>query len=239
MPTPVSFCSGSSSRSPRRSISPTTLKTRDYWFRGFPALWNVAVLYLFVLRLPWPGERGVLIVGTASAIFRPVVFVHPLRVEEAAGRHHRRDDGVVRARGGSDRLDLRRRWPIKARFLAVGLYFPRLALRAIRPGPTTETGPPSNVRQRCAERFGRASFRHKVRGSRAPGGAQLSIPSSQGAPRSMTMPNSPKPATTRTSPPGYTSAIRHEEIGPLVIERGDGIDPRHPRQAPHRSGGPQ
>src|SRR5277367_2277754 len=30
----------------------TRMKTTDYWFRGFPALWNVLALYLFVLRPP-------------------------------------------------------------------------------------------------------------------------------------------------------------------------------------------
>ena len=29
------------------------MKTDDLWFRGFPATWNVVVLYLFVLRPPW------------------------------------------------------------------------------------------------------------------------------------------------------------------------------------------
>src|SRR3984885_11483991 len=30
------------------------MKTSDYYFRGFPALWNVAVFYLFVLKpAPW------------------------------------------------------------------------------------------------------------------------------------------------------------------------------------------
>src|SRR5580704_14265593 len=28
------------------------MKTLDYYFRGFPALWNVAAFYLFLLKLP-------------------------------------------------------------------------------------------------------------------------------------------------------------------------------------------
>ena len=32
----------------------TRMKTNDYWFRGFPAIWNVFAFYLFVLRWPWP-----------------------------------------------------------------------------------------------------------------------------------------------------------------------------------------
>ena len=30
----------------------TRMKPSDYWFRGFPALWNVVAFYLFVLRPP-------------------------------------------------------------------------------------------------------------------------------------------------------------------------------------------
>src|SRR5579864_7543216 len=31
------------------------MKTSDYYFRGFPALWNIAAFYLFVLKpQPWP-----------------------------------------------------------------------------------------------------------------------------------------------------------------------------------------
>ena len=34
------------------------MKTTDYYFRGFPALWNVAAFYLFVLKPPpWLGAR--------------------------------------------------------------------------------------------------------------------------------------------------------------------------------------
>ena len=31
----------------------TRMKTDDLWFRGFPATWNIIVLYLFILRPPW------------------------------------------------------------------------------------------------------------------------------------------------------------------------------------------
>ncbi|HTR13466.1 MAG TPA: phosphatidylcholine synthase [Roseiarcus sp.] len=55
------------------------MKTDDLWFRGFPAAWNVLVLYLFALRPPWPLSAAVLLVA-AGLMFAPVVFVHPLRV---------------------------------------------------------------------------------------------------------------------------------------------------------------
>ncbi len=59
----------------------TRMKTKDYWFRGFPALWNVLALYLFVLRPPWFVSATLIGVCTA-AMFAPVVFVHPMRVKE-------------------------------------------------------------------------------------------------------------------------------------------------------------
>ena len=59
----------------------TRMKTSDLWFRGFPALWNVVALYLFVLRPPAIVCAGLLILGSA-AMFAPIVFVHPLRVRK-------------------------------------------------------------------------------------------------------------------------------------------------------------
>lgn len=55
------------------------MKTADNWFRGFPAIWNVFVLYLFVFRLP-PLANAVLMVAATAAMFAPIVFVHPMRV---------------------------------------------------------------------------------------------------------------------------------------------------------------
>ena len=57
----------------------TRMKTNDYWFRGFPAIWNVFAFYLFVLRWPWQINAALTLAATA-AMFAPVVFVHPLRV---------------------------------------------------------------------------------------------------------------------------------------------------------------
>jgi phosphatidylcholine synthase len=55
------------------------MKTSDYWFRGFPALWNVVVFYLLVLRPPANASLAVALAATAL-MFAPVVFIHPLRV---------------------------------------------------------------------------------------------------------------------------------------------------------------
>ena len=59
----------------------TRMKTGDYWFRGFPAIWNVVAIYLFVLRPPAFVSCVLLLAGSA-AMFAPIVFVHPLRVKK-------------------------------------------------------------------------------------------------------------------------------------------------------------
>jgi phosphatidylcholine synthase len=55
------------------------MKTSDYYFRGFPALWNVAAFYLFLLRPP-PWFGAVLIAVLAGLTFVPFHVVHPLRI---------------------------------------------------------------------------------------------------------------------------------------------------------------
>jgi phosphatidylcholine synthase len=57
------------------------MKTADNYFRGFPALWNVVALYLFVAR---PGEAAGAIAVAALAVmsFAPIRFVHPFRVRD-------------------------------------------------------------------------------------------------------------------------------------------------------------
>lgn len=60
-------------------FSDTRMKTKDNWFRGFPAIWNVFVFYLFVFHPPaWLAV--VLILVATAAMFAPIVFVHPMRV---------------------------------------------------------------------------------------------------------------------------------------------------------------
>jgi phosphatidylcholine synthase len=55
------------------------MKTPDGYFRGFPALWNLAAFYLFVIKpAPWLG--AIAIAALAVATFAPIHFVHPVRV---------------------------------------------------------------------------------------------------------------------------------------------------------------
>ena len=55
------------------------MKSEDYYFVGFPAIWNVVVLYFYVLDTGWL-INGVTIVILAILTFVPIKFVHPLRV---------------------------------------------------------------------------------------------------------------------------------------------------------------
>ena len=57
------------------------MKTPDQWFRGFPALWNVELLYLFVFR-PAAFLCAAITLILAACLFVPIVFVHPLRVRQ-------------------------------------------------------------------------------------------------------------------------------------------------------------
>src|SRR5664279_959222 len=54
------------------------MKTRDNYFRGFPAVWNLAAFYLYLLEPPpWAAAGAVL--ALAVLTFVPTRFVHPLR----------------------------------------------------------------------------------------------------------------------------------------------------------------
>ena len=55
------------------------MKTADNYFRGFPALWNAAAFYLFLLR-PTPLLAAAAIVLLAGLTFVPFKFLHPMRV---------------------------------------------------------------------------------------------------------------------------------------------------------------
>jgi phosphatidylcholine synthase len=55
------------------------MKSSDYYFVGFPAIWNVVVLYFYLF-----GSGAIVnlvtIVVLAVLTFVPIKFVHPLRV---------------------------------------------------------------------------------------------------------------------------------------------------------------
>lgn len=59
----------------------TGMKSGDYYFVGFPALWNVVVLYFFVLG-SGPLTNLITVAALCVLTFIPVKFVHPLRVTD-------------------------------------------------------------------------------------------------------------------------------------------------------------
>ena len=58
----------------------TRMKTVDYGFRGFPAVWNMVVFVLMAFDPP-PIFSAVLIAALAALTFAPVEFIHPFRVK--------------------------------------------------------------------------------------------------------------------------------------------------------------
>ena len=56
------------------------MKTDDNYFRGFPAVWNLAAFYLYLLEPPeW--TAAISVVALAALSFVPIKFLHPLRVQ--------------------------------------------------------------------------------------------------------------------------------------------------------------
>src|SRR6266436_5397339 len=60
------------------------MKSADNHFRGFPALWNVAAFYLFLLRLP-PALSSLAVAILIALTFVPFHVVHPIRVVRLRG----------------------------------------------------------------------------------------------------------------------------------------------------------
>ena len=56
------------------------MKTSDNYFRGFPAIWNLAAFYLYLLEPPeWAAAISIVVLAGLS--FAPIKFLHPLRVQ--------------------------------------------------------------------------------------------------------------------------------------------------------------
>jgi phosphatidylcholine synthase len=54
------------------------MKAPDNHFRGFPALWNAAAFYLFLLHLP-PALSSLAVAALIAATFLPFYVLHPVR----------------------------------------------------------------------------------------------------------------------------------------------------------------
>jgi phosphatidylcholine synthase len=57
----------------------TRMKTSDNHFRGFPALWNAAAFYLFLLK-PSPVLASLTVLALVVLTFVPFHVIHPVRV---------------------------------------------------------------------------------------------------------------------------------------------------------------
>jgi phosphatidylcholine synthase len=57
------------------------VKSEDYYFVGFPSIWNVVVLYFYILETGWVVNL-VTIAALSILTFVPIKFVHPLRVTD-------------------------------------------------------------------------------------------------------------------------------------------------------------
>ena len=57
------------------------MKTEDYYFSGFPALWNIVVLYFYILNTN-QYINLIVIIFLSILTFIPIKFVHPLRVKK-------------------------------------------------------------------------------------------------------------------------------------------------------------
>tara|TARA_B110000977_G_scaffold128949_1_gene164524 strand:- start:3563 stop:4261 length:699 start_codon:yes stop_codon:yes gene_type:complete len=58
----------------------TRMKTKDNSFSGFPGCWNMLVLVIFALNIPWYISL-VLVTFLAITMFVPLKFVHPVRTD--------------------------------------------------------------------------------------------------------------------------------------------------------------
>lgn len=56
------------------------MKTDEYFFSGFPVVWNMIILTLFVIDAG-PVTTAILVFGSVLLTFLPVHFLHPVRVQ--------------------------------------------------------------------------------------------------------------------------------------------------------------
>ena len=116
-------------------FSDTRMKTGDYWFRGFPAIWNVAAMYFFVFRPPGVVTAGIMIVGSA-AMFAPIVFVHPLRVKKLRSLTIAASVAFFLCSAAAIWQGLDASFAVKLGFAAIAVYF--FSLPFLRHSPWAE-----------------------------------------------------------------------------------------------------
>ena len=58
-----------------------SIKTSDLYFSGFPALWNVVILYFYILDTD-PFTNLLVIFALSFLTFIPLKYIHPFRVKQ-------------------------------------------------------------------------------------------------------------------------------------------------------------
>jgi len=126
------------------------MKTPDNHFRGFPALWNAAAFYLFLLQ--WPPAPSSLVVAVLIVLtFVPFNVIHPVRVARLRGLTLSLI-GIWAVLAIATLLyDFNVAMPVTAAltlaltaatpWCALGLLATPLAVRAAKPVRTGQTGP--------------------------------------------------------------------------------------------------
>ena len=62
------------------TFADTSMKTSDYYFKGFAAFWNLLVLYFFLLETSQ--ITNLIIIGICCVLtFAPIKLIHPMRVK--------------------------------------------------------------------------------------------------------------------------------------------------------------
>ncbi len=56
------------------------IKTSDFYFSGFPALWNVVIIYFYILETE-PFTNLLIICALSILTFIPIKYLHPFRVK--------------------------------------------------------------------------------------------------------------------------------------------------------------
>lgn len=111
------------------------MKTDDWWFQGFPAVWNVVVFYIVVFKPPTILSLAIVVV-LALCMFLPVIFVHPIRVRRWRALTMSMLALWCLAAVGALWQKLAPAWPIQVALGLTALYF--LGLGALREAPEDE-----------------------------------------------------------------------------------------------------
>ena len=112
------------------------MKTSDNHFRGFPALWNAAAFYLFLLT-PSPAVASLIVLALIVLTFVPFHVIHPVRVTRWRSFNLALMAiwavlaivAIVR--------DFAVAWPVTAALCAIAIYIvgADAAVRLLRPAP--------------------------------------------------------------------------------------------------------